>query len=242
MDGAVGWASTRAAAQPCHRAASRTPHRQSEGAECSRSMTCTNATERSSRWMAAPSPSGPAACSGSSGRNGAGKTTTMRAVFGLLLLDAGEVRWEGHAVDRRRPGPLRLHAGGAWAVPQDAGAATAGLPGTAPRHEPVRGADGGRTAAGRPGPCRTGPASKVEDLSQGNQQRVQLAAALIHDPRGAGAGRAVQRAGPDRGRDDGRVLRERAAAGAAVVSPPTSWTSSRTCARTSPSSTAAVSC
>src|SRR5487761_262901 len=41
------------------------------------------------------------------GPNGAGKTTTMRAVFGLIDLDAGEVLWNGSRVrqeDRRRFG------------------------------------------------------------------------------------------------------------------------------------------
>ena len=41
------------------------------------------------------------------GPNGAGKTTTMRAVFGLIDLDEGEVLWNGSQVkqeDRRRFG------------------------------------------------------------------------------------------------------------------------------------------
>jgi len=41
------------------------------------------------------------------GPNGAGKTTTMRAIFGVVALDAGEVRWHGEPVTeqaRRRFG------------------------------------------------------------------------------------------------------------------------------------------
>jgi ABC-2 type transport system ATP-binding protein len=41
------------------------------------------------------------------GPNGAGKTTTMRAIFGLVALDAGEVMWDGRPVgleDRLRFG------------------------------------------------------------------------------------------------------------------------------------------
>lgn len=41
------------------------------------------------------------------GPNGAGKTTNMRAIFGLVELDAGTVTWNGSAVDhsdRRRFG------------------------------------------------------------------------------------------------------------------------------------------
>ena len=32
------------------------------------------------------------------GPNGAGKTTAMRAIFGVIALDAGHVRWRGQAV------------------------------------------------------------------------------------------------------------------------------------------------
>src|SRR5579862_2664534 len=115
------------------------------------------------------------------GPNGAGKTTTMRAIFGLTDLDAGTVLWNGapltHA-ERRRFGYMpeerglypgmqvgqqveyigRLH--GLSAV--DAAAATTTW------LERLEIAD------------RRG--SKVETLSHGNQQRVQLAAALVHDP------------------------------------------------------------
>ena len=115
------------------------------------------------------------------GPNGAGKTTTMRAIFGLTDLDAGSVRWKdaplGQA-ERRRfgympeerglyPGMLvgqqieylgRLHGLSA----RDAAVATATW------LETLGIAD------------RRG--SKVEALSHGNQQRVQLAAALVHDP------------------------------------------------------------
>src|ERR1700742_1921245 len=41
------------------------------------------------------------------GPNGAGKTTTMRAIFGLIDLDAGSVLWDGKpigAAERRRFG------------------------------------------------------------------------------------------------------------------------------------------
>jgi ABC-2 type transport system ATP-binding protein len=115
------------------------------------------------------------------GPNGSGKTTTMRAVFGLVGLDVGTVRWNGHGVDqmdRRRfgympeerglyPGMVvreqlqylaRLHGMSRL----DAGAAT------------ERWLE--RLGVGD----RAG--SKVESLSLGNQQRVQLAAALVHEP------------------------------------------------------------
>jgi ABC-type uncharacterized transport system, ATPase component len=35
------------------------------------------------------------------GPNGAGKTTTMRAIFGVVALEAGQVRWQGQPVTER---------------------------------------------------------------------------------------------------------------------------------------------
>jgi ABC-2 type transport system ATP-binding protein len=124
---------------------------------------------------------GPGQVTGFLGPNGAGKTTTMRAVFGLTALDTGTIRWNGALVgqaERRRFGYLpeerglypgmrvgeqveyfgRLHK-------MDPAAATSG---TAAWLERLGIAD------------RAG--DKVESLSQGNQQRVQLATALVHDP------------------------------------------------------------
>lgn len=115
------------------------------------------------------------------GPNGAGKTTTMRAIFGLTDLDAGTVRWDGAPVgqrERRRFGYMpeerglypsmlvgeqveylaRLHG---MSAPDAATAVTTWL-------ERLGMAD----KADR----------KVESLSHGNQQRAQLAAALVHDP------------------------------------------------------------
>jgi ABC-2 type transport system ATP-binding protein len=43
----------------------------------------------------------PGAVTGFLGPNGAGKTTTMRAIFGLVALDAGEARWDGRCIDHR---------------------------------------------------------------------------------------------------------------------------------------------
>jgi ABC-2 type transport system ATP-binding protein len=115
------------------------------------------------------------------GRNGAGKTTAMRIALGVLEADAGEVRWDGRPVDRvirRRFGYMpeerglypkmrvleqltylgRLHGMDKSEAERRA-------------HEllEVLRVDGR-------------PTDRVEALSLGNQQRVQLAAALVHSP------------------------------------------------------------
>jgi ABC-2 type transport system ATP-binding protein len=115
------------------------------------------------------------------GRNGAGKTTAMRIILGVLAADAGEVRWRGRTVDRaarRRFGYMpeerglyptmrvldqlvhlaRLHGVGAGEARRASEALLE------------------RLGLGE----RAG--DRTESLSLGNQQRVQLAAALVHEP------------------------------------------------------------
>lgn len=115
------------------------------------------------------------------GPNGAGKTTTMRAIFGLVDLDAGTVRWNGTMVgadERRRFGYM----------PEERGLYPGMLVGEqleylAQLHGMTRRDAATATHAwlDRLGLAdRAG--SKVESLSHGNQQRAQLAAALVHGP------------------------------------------------------------
>ena len=115
------------------------------------------------------------------GPNGAGKTTTMRAVFGLTDLDAGTVKWNGTpvgATQRRRFGYMPEERG---LYPSMRGGEQLEYLG---RLHGMSGADA--RAASRTWLDRLGVAdrygSKVEALSHGNQQRVQLAAALVHGP------------------------------------------------------------
>jgi ABC-2 type transport system ATP-binding protein len=115
------------------------------------------------------------------GPNGAGKTTAMRIVLGVLEPDGGEVRWRGRPMNhemRQRIGYLpeerglypkmrvrdqlqyfaRLHGLSAGDAASAAGYWIERL-GVADRAD-----------------------DRVEQLSLGNQQRVQLAAALVHNP------------------------------------------------------------
>ena len=115
------------------------------------------------------------------GANGAGKTTTMRIVMGVIGADRGVVRWQGRPIDldvRRRIGYMpeerglyprmpvaaqltyfaRLHGLSAFEAEKSA-------------HRWMR---------------RLGIEERARDdvlkLSLGNQQRVQLATALVHEP------------------------------------------------------------
>jgi len=120
----------------------------------------------------------PGRLTGFVGPNGAGKTTAMRAVFGLAELDAGTIRWRGvpiSAAERARFGYM----------PEERGL----YPRMRVRDQLVYlGQLCGRSATGAG--CsvdgwldRLGLAARAADrldaLSHGNQQRVQLIAALV---------------------------------------------------------------
>src|SRR3954470_20871220 len=108
------------------------------------------------------------------GPNGAGKTTTMRIVMGVLAPDSGEVRFNGRAPERSRFGYMPVERGlyPKMRVRRQL-AYFAALHGA-----PERAAD---TWIQRLGLTERAD-DRVEELSLGNQQRVQLAAALVHEP------------------------------------------------------------
>lgn len=115
------------------------------------------------------------------GANGAGKSTTMRIVMGVLKADAGTVTWHGEPLtyaQRQRFGYM----------PEERGL-----------YQKMRVAEQieyfGRLHGMSPDKARKATDellerlglterrnSTVESLSLGNQQRVQLAVALVHDP------------------------------------------------------------
>ena len=115
------------------------------------------------------------------GRNGAGKTTAMRITLGLARPDAGEVRWKGRPVsaeDRR----------GFGYMPEERGL----YPRMTARDQIIYFARLSGMAAGDARSAATAilesmgigerSGEPVERLSLGNQQRCQLAAALVTSP------------------------------------------------------------
>lgn len=115
------------------------------------------------------------------GPNGAGKTTAMRILLGVLEPDAGEVFWHDNplsAATRRRFGYM----------PEERGLYPKMRVGEQLSYlARLHGfSKGDAEEAAKEWMKRLGvherAADKTEELSLGNQQRVQLAAALVHDP------------------------------------------------------------
>jgi len=115
------------------------------------------------------------------GRNGSGKTTTMRITLGVLQPDAGTVLWRDRPVDgvsRRRFGympeerglypKMRVHEQLVYL------ARLRGMPKGAARTRATELLELLEVVGD--------PKARMETLSLGNQQRVQLAAALVHEP------------------------------------------------------------
>lgn len=117
------------------------------------------------------------------GANGAGKTTTMRMIMGLLAPDTGTVTWGGEPITRKHRSRLGY-------MPEERGlyakqpiidqlvylARLKGMTAEAARTE----ANALLTRFGLGGRTR----DKLEKLSLGNQQRVQITAAVMADPIG----------------------------------------------------------
>jgi ABC-2 type transport system ATP-binding protein len=115
------------------------------------------------------------------GVNGAGKSTTLRCILGLVEPDAGDIRLFGRAADgasRRRVGFLPEERG---LFPRErareAIAFHARLKGMA-RRDALKAADRLLERIGLAGRER----ARIEELSKGNAQRVQILCALAHDP------------------------------------------------------------
>lgn len=150
------------------------------------------------------------------GPNGSGKTTAMRIVFRLIKPDSGQVTWDGDPVDaddllrfgympeqrglypKMRAGDQLTYLGRLH-----------GMSKSAARESAEKWLD------------RFGLSERVNDpveaLSHGNQQRVQLIAALVHDPELLVLDEPFSGLDPIAVETMSDVLREQAAAGKAVV-------------------------
>ncbi len=150
------------------------------------------------------------------GPNGAGKTTAMRAIFGVTALDAGEIRWRGRPVDeaaRRTFGYM----------PEERG--------LYPAMELADQVEYFARLHGMDGPAATRAAShwigrlglsgrekaRIDALSHGNQQRAQLAVALVHNPELLVLDEPFSGLDPGGIDDMSSILAERAAAGVTVL-------------------------
>lgn len=150
------------------------------------------------------------------GPNGSGKTTAMRIVFRLLKPDSGHVTWDGDPVDA--DDLLRFGY-----MPEQRGL-----------YPKMRAGDqltylgrlhGMSKSAARESTEmwleRFGLGERINDpvesLSHGNQQRVQLIAALVHDPELLVLDEPFSGLDPIAVETMSDVLREQAAAGKAVV-------------------------
>jgi ABC-2 type transport system ATP-binding protein len=150
------------------------------------------------------------------GRNGAGKTTTMRIVLGVLAADAGEVRVDGTPLtfDRRRRIGYMPEARGLYPKMRLAeqlaylgelhGMTDADAKASARRWLERFGLDERRD-------------DELQSLSLGNQQRIQLAAALVFGPDVLVLDEPFAGLDPVAVDVMGAVLREQAGAGVPVI-------------------------
>ena len=140
----------------------------------------------------------------------------MRCIFGLAVPEAGEVCWDGRPVDA----DMRLRFG---YMPEQRGLYPRMRVGEQlayfGQHHGLSGKDA--NARAHAWLERFGIAdrakSKLEDLSHGNQQRIQLAIALVHDPELLVLDEPFSGLDPIGVATMTEVLRERAAAGVGVV-------------------------
>ena len=140
----------------------------------------------------------------------------MRIVLGVLEPDGGEVRWRGRPVDLETRAPLRLHAGGARPVPEDARARPARLLRLAARPA-ARRRSGGRGPLARAARARR-PRRRPRRVALARQPAAGPARRRARArPRAARARRAVLGPRPGRRRRAERRAAELADEGVPVV-------------------------
>ncbi|MFT7645850.1 MAG: ABC-2 type transport system ATP-binding protein [Candidatus Poriferisodalaceae bacterium] len=115
------------------------------------------------------------------GPNGSGKTTTMRAIVGLVLPDSGSLSWGSEpltAAHRSRIGYMPQERGLYVRMKVREHIAYIGRLAGLEAPEAERRANVWIERVG----LDTRADDPIQELSVGNQQRVQLAVALVHEP------------------------------------------------------------
>lgn len=123
----------------------------------------------------------PGRLTGFLGPNGAGKTTAMRAVFGLVGLDGGRVLWQGEPIggsERARFGYMPEERGLYPRMRIREQLVYLGQLCGRPATEVGRTVDAWLERLGLTDRAK----GRLDTLSHGNQQRVQLIAALVNEP------------------------------------------------------------
>ncbi len=150
------------------------------------------------------------------GPNGAGKTTTMRAVLGMVRPDRGSITWQGRPIDddaRRRTGYMPQERGlYARMKVREQVAYFGQLAGMRRRVAEAR-ADAWIERLD----LTERAESMIQELSGGNQQRVQLAVSLVHDPELLVLDEPFAGLDPVAAETMRRIIAERAAAGVSVL-------------------------
>ena len=150
------------------------------------------------------------------GSNGAGKTTTMRVVLGTLIPDRGDVLWDGSPISfevRRRIGYMPEERG---LYPKMRIAEQ--LVYLAQLHGATRAAAAAAVARWLDRfQLKERAGDELQKLSHGNQQRVQLAAALVFEPLMLVLDEPFAGLDPEAVDSMSEVLQERAHAGIPVI-------------------------
>lgn len=150
------------------------------------------------------------------GSNGAGKTTTMRMILGIVNPQAGTISWNGATVDETARNTIGY-------MPQERGlyarmrvaeqvvyfARLAGLS----KSDATERADYWIERVG----LTERRKDNVQELSGGNQQRVQLAVSLVHDPMLLVLDEPFAGLDPIAAEAMQEIIAERSAAGASVL-------------------------
>ncbi len=150
------------------------------------------------------------------GPNGSGKTTTMRAIFDLVRLDSGSVTWDDQPIGREQ----RVRFG---YMPEQRGLYPKMRISDQLVHlARLHGIEAGEAAAATKRwldefGLEDRADHALESLSHGNQQRVQLAAALVHGPELLVLDEPFSGLDPLGVDSMERVLRDLAANGVAIV-------------------------